>query len=329
MLPLEDQPEQAPGSVEYRRVTPYVTYALVILNVLVFWYELSLPPLALREFIGSWGVVPAELAVDSPRAYATLLTSMFIHGSFLHIFGNLLFLWVFGDNVEQALGHFTFLAFYLVCGILASLAQAALFAGSQVPAIGASGAIAGVLAGYLLLYPRAPVRLLLFVGPFLTVGRAAALLPIGIWFVMQFFQGVLSLGASTGDTGGIAYIAHVGGFLTGAALTLVIRRARGQRLGTFTGGYLWGPFFRNWLILIGVLLALIGGGALLAGAGSPGLGSLLKALAIVLAGLVALVDGVIRLLGRLSLLGPGRGTGRVLAGLQVLAALGLMLGLLG
>jgi hypothetical protein len=214
--------------------------------------------------------------------------------------------------------------FYLVAGIVASLAQVAVFPESQAPMIGASGAVAGVLAGYLLLFPRAPVRLILFLGPFLVLGRVAAMVLIGLWVALQFFQGFLMLRLEEAEAEGVAYFAHIGGFLAGSLLTLVIRAARGERLGSFRRGYLWGPVFRNWLLVILALVVTLVAGALIAATVSPVLGGLIQGLAVVAAGLVALIDGLIRVAGRPSLLGTGRGAGRLLALIQTLAGLGIL-----
>ena len=323
MLPIGDQPEKAEGRVERHDLVPFVTYGLVALNVLVLVYQLTLPPVALRAFFLSWGVVPAAVVAGEPRALLALLTAMFIHAGLIHLLSNMIFLLVFGDDVERAFGHWTYLGFYLVAGIAASLSQVAVYPTSTVPLIGASGAVAGVLAGYLLLFPRAPVRLLVFVGPLLFIGRAAALLIIGAWIVLQFVLGFQALDLPE-ETVGVAYFAHIGGFVTGAILTLIIRSARGEHLGSFSRGFLAGPYFRNWLLLIGAFLAAIAIGALVAGT-SPVLGAVLQLLAIGAAGLVALFDGLARLAGRPSLLGPGRGIGRALAALQALAGLGILI----
>lgn len=226
MIPIQDSPERP------RRSFPLVTLLLIGANVAVFVYELTLGP-ALPAFVQSYGIVPLEITIGSPLTtstpspvYLTLLTAMFIHGGFLHIGGNMLFLWIFGDNVEDSLGHPLFLGFYFLCGIVAGLAQVAVAPLSTVPAIGASGAIAGVLAGYLLLFPNAVVRTLLLIGPFVTFSRLSALLMIGVWIIFQVVSGVVDL-AGTGGTGGtgagVAFWAHVGGFATGLAATGVWR----------------------------------------------------------------------------------------------------------
>jgi membrane associated rhomboid family serine protease len=224
MIPISD----APGR-RYR--FPFVMLAILVLNVLVFLYEITLPPDALQEFFQSAGVVPVEYTAgrDVPPpppagiVWLTLLTSMFMHGGFLHIASNMLYLFIFGDNVEDRLGHLGFLIFYFACGTAAGLTHVVFNSGSQVPSIGASGAIAGVLAGYLLLFPQAQVRTLVFIGPFITMTRISALILIGFWFLTQLLAGVASLGATTEQTAGIAFWAHIGGFIAGLILVNVFR----------------------------------------------------------------------------------------------------------
>ena len=225
MIPIGDDPGP-------RRLTPIVTFALVAINILVFLYELSLGG-AIEGLFRSAGVIPLEFARNQdlpPPApggtyYTTLLTSMFLHGGLLHIGSNMLFLWVYGDNVEDRLGHGRFLLFYLLCGLVASATHIFFNWGSRIPSIGASGAIAGVLAGYLILFPRASIRTLLFLGPFITMTRVPAILLIGFWFVTQVFSGVAALGESE-QTSGVAFWAHVGGFVAGLPLVLLLRQPR-------------------------------------------------------------------------------------------------------
>jgi membrane associated rhomboid family serine protease len=150
---------------------------------------------------------------------------MFLHGGFLHIGSNMLFLWIFGDNVEDRLGHLHFLVFYLLCGFGATAAHLYFNWGSPIPSIGASGAIAGVLGGYLLLFPSASIRTLLFLGPFITMTRVPAIILIGFWFVTQLFSGVASIAGGTEQTSGIAFWAHVGGFVVGLPLVLLLRQS--------------------------------------------------------------------------------------------------------
>ena len=177
------------------------------------------------------GIVPVEFTrgvlVGPPPPFGmpwtTLFTSMFLHGGFLHIASNMLYLFIFGDNVEDRLGHFRFLIFYFVCGVAAGLTHIVVNANSDVPSIGASGAIAGVLAAYLRLFPHAQVRTLIFIGPIVLVPRIAAAFLIIFWFATQFFSGITSLGATTDQTSGVAVWAHIGGFIAGLILLEVMR----------------------------------------------------------------------------------------------------------
>src|SRR5260370_5270315 len=197
--------------------------AMVVLNVLAFVFELSFGSTAsLDNLFLSAGVVPVEFThpgtlVGPPpplgSPITTLFTSMFLHGGLLHIASNMLYLFIFGDNVEDKLGHFRFLIFYLVCGVIAGITHIVVNAGSPVPSIGASGAIAGVLAAYLRLFPHAPVRTLLFIGPFILVPPIAAAFLILFLFATQFFSGITSLGATSQETSGLAVWAHIGGFI--------------------------------------------------------------------------------------------------------------------
>ena len=224
MIPISDDPER-------RRTFPFVTLTLIAINIVVFVFELGVPnPDALFQ---SAGVVPLEFATGrdiAPAAplgsyYSTLITSMFLHGGWLHLGSNMLFLWIFGDNVEDHLGHLRFLLFYFVCGLAASATHIYFNWGSPIPSVGASGAIAGVLGGYILLFPSARVRTLLFIGPFITMARIPALIMIGFWFVTQLLSGVMSLGV-TEQTAGVAFWAHIGGFIAGLPLVLVLRQPR-------------------------------------------------------------------------------------------------------
>jgi membrane associated rhomboid family serine protease len=235
MIPIGDTTDRRVHSF------PRITLLLIAANVLVFLYQLSLGP-AVILFIEAFGAVPAELTTGvaaSPGTpspvYLTLVTSMFMHGGLLHIASNMLFLWVFGDNVEDMMGHITFLGFYLVSGLLAGIAHVMVNPESQVPAIGASGAVAGVLAGYLLLFPRAQVRTLLFIPPFITVTRIAAFVMIGIWFVLQLVNGLLELGAQGADAGGVAFWAHIGGFAAGFVMMLLWKVISGRRSASTWG----------------------------------------------------------------------------------------------
>ncbi|HBB35730.1 MAG TPA: rhomboid family intramembrane serine protease [Cyanobacteria bacterium UBA8803] len=211
------------------RITPYVTYALIAVNIVVFIHELTLAPGQLNQFFQLYAVVPRELTasfngipVNQPVPEPlTLVTSQFLHGGFMHIAGNMLFLWIFGNNIEDRLGHLKYLIFYITCGVLAALAQWFFSIQSTIPALGASGAIAGVMGAYILRFPNAQINTLVFLGYFITTVRLPAIFFLGFWFVQQAFSSVASLAvpADIGmKSGGIAYWAHAGGFVFGAIL---------------------------------------------------------------------------------------------------------------
>ena len=221
MVPLRDN--------NPTKITPYVTYALIAINILVFIYELSLTPPQLQGFFHLYAVVPRELtasfngiSVNQPvPEWLTLITSQFLHGGFLHIAGNMLFLWIFGNNIEDQLGRIKYLIFYLACGVLAALAQWFFSSGSSIPSLGASGAIAGVLGAYILRFPKAEILTLIPLGFFITTFKVPAVFFLGFWFVEQALYGVASLEAPANigmEGGGIAYWAHAGGFVFGAIL---------------------------------------------------------------------------------------------------------------
>jgi membrane associated rhomboid family serine protease len=217
MIPLRD--------INPRRRFPLITLALILLNVVVFVYELLLPSeSALNSLVFTWGLVPYRLAQLDPRSIITIFTSMFMHSGFMHIAGNMLYLWIFGDNIESALGSFRFTVFYLLCGLGAALGQVLIDPASEVPMIGASGAISGVLGAYLLLYPRVEVETLLILGYFVRLVRMPALVVLGFWIILQLFSGLASLGMDA--SGGVAFFAHVGGFVAGLVLVLLLRRRR-------------------------------------------------------------------------------------------------------
>ncbi|HEX8619300.1 MAG TPA: rhomboid family intramembrane serine protease [Thermoanaerobaculia bacterium] len=212
MIPLRDD--------NPRRTVPFVTYALVALNVLAFFWQLSLGA-ALQTALFDIAFIPARFWLPGNWVpdILTIVISMFLHGGFLHIGSNMLYLWIFGDNVEDRLGHGKYLIFYLACGFLATYAHAFFSPGSRIPAIGASGAIAGVLGAYLVLYPKARVMTLIPIFIFITIRELPAIFILGIWFVLQLFSGVGSLGVTDAqDMGGVAYFAHIGGFLAGMLL---------------------------------------------------------------------------------------------------------------
>jgi membrane associated rhomboid family serine protease len=199
------------------RTTPIVTVALIVANVVVFLYELFLPAEDLRPFLLSAGLVPAHFT------WISAVTAMFLHAGWLHIGGNMLSLWIFGDNVEDRMGHVGFLLFYLAAGLVANLAQTWADPASVLPLVGASGAIAGVMGAYLLFYPYSRVHVLVFFLFFVDVIDVPAVLFLGIWFLMQLFGGVGQIG-SAGDMGGVAFWAHAGGFVSGLAAALLFRR---------------------------------------------------------------------------------------------------------
>ncbi len=200
-----------------RRLQPVVTYALIAINVLFFIVEL----IAGDAFITAWSFVPSRFMANPLGDVLTIFTSMFMHAGWLHIGGNMLYLWIFGDNVEDRFGHLRYLAFYLVCGVAATGAQLAFSMGSTIPHLGASGAIAGVLGAYILLFPQRNIRVIAGYG----IAEMPALVVIGLWFVLQIFSGVGSLGA-TADTGGVAFMAHIGGFIAGVVLAFFLRGYR-------------------------------------------------------------------------------------------------------
>ena len=189
------------------RTTPFVTIGLIVLNAGGFLYELTLGERAIQAFVEAYGVVPAAFT------WTSIVTSMFLHGGWLHFLGNMLYLWIFGDNVEDRLGHGRYAAFYLLCGALAALGQVLVNPGSRLPMVGASGAVAGVMGAYFVLYPRSRVLTAVFIVFFLDLIEIPAIFFLGIWFLMQLFSGVGSL-ADAAD-GGVAFWAHIVGFLGG------------------------------------------------------------------------------------------------------------------
>jgi membrane associated rhomboid family serine protease len=208
---------------------PVVTVLLIVACAIVFLWQQSLGARGDMEIGYSLGMVPAVLfgGAELPPALrlvppaATVITSMFLHGGWMHIIGNMLFLWIFGNNVEDALGHFRFLAFYLACGIVAALAQGLTDPASEIPMIGASGAIAGVLGAYIVLHPHANVRVFVWIVIFVRLVNVPAWILLGLWFATQLFSG---LATPMDAEGGVAFWAHVGGFVAGILLVLVMRR---------------------------------------------------------------------------------------------------------
>lgn len=197
-----------------RRSTPVLTYVLIVINVLVFLVELS----SGDAFITQWAFVPSRFLANPVGDFITLFTSMFMHGSWVHLGGNMLYLWIFGDNVEDRFGQIGFLIFYLLCGLGATALQLFFSLDSSIPNLGASGAIAGVLGAYILLFPQSRVSVL----QGQRIIPVPALFVIGFWFILQLFSGIGSI-SQTSDTGGVAYMAHVGGFVAGFILTFLFR----------------------------------------------------------------------------------------------------------
>lgn len=230
MIPLRD--------AHPSRSVPLVTLALIVLNCVVFFYELALPPAGLRQLVFTFGMVPAKVAalptnpdVSLGDATVPFLTSMFLHGGWLHLIGNMWFLWIFGDNVEDYLGHLRFLLFYLLCGLAAAVAHLVFNWNSTIPTLGASGAIAGVLGAYLLLFPGARILTLVPVF-FIWLIELPAYVILLYWFALQLLQGTASLAQSPAG-GGVAWWAHVGGFVTGLVLVKVVAPRRRRQYVTW------------------------------------------------------------------------------------------------
>ena len=232
MIPLKDDVPSV--------TIPYVTIGLIALNVLAFLYQTSIGTggeRAAEAFVFEFGATPCRITgacpADFPSPYVTIFTSMFLHGGFLHVGGNMLYLWIFGDNVEDSLGHARFFALYLTAGVVAALTQIAVAPRSPVPMIGASGAVSGVLGAYIMLFPFAGVHMLIVIGFFARIMRWPALVVLGLWILVQFVSGILTFSSSAwggGEAGGTAWFAHIGGFLAGMALLFLMRPRRVGRL---------------------------------------------------------------------------------------------------
>jgi membrane associated rhomboid family serine protease len=211
MIPLRD--------VIPSRTTPYITVAIIIVNALAWFFELALPRDVLPAFLQVYGVVPADFST------VTLITSMFLHGSWSHVLGNMWYLWIFGDNVEDRMGHTRFLIFYLLCGIVAAFGQIAMNPQSTLPTIGASGAIAGVMGAYFVLYPHSRVLTLIPLIIIFEVIELPAIMLLGFWFLMQLFSaGTVAITATTHGSGGVAFMAHVAGFVSGMIGVFAFRK---------------------------------------------------------------------------------------------------------
>lgn len=203
-----------------RHATPVVTFVLIAINVVVFLLQLN----GGDDFIRQWAFIPARFSADPVSTAPTLLTAMFMHGGWMHLAGNMLYLWIFGDNVEDRFGKVGFLVFYLLSGVAATMAQYVVSPGMTIPNLGASGAIAGVLGAYILMFPKAMVNV--------AIGYAVVAMPalivLGFWIALQIFSGVGSIAETNANTGGVAYMAHVGGFVAGLALTFLFRGRGGN-----------------------------------------------------------------------------------------------------
>ena len=209
MFPLRDtQPSYS---------KPIVTVALIVINILVFLYEFSLDPYSKNAFIGTFGLVPDRFH------FANVLTSMFLHGGWMHVLGNMWFLWIFGDNIEDILGHGKYLLFYLLCGVGAAMTQVYFSPDSRVPMVGASGAIAGVMGAYMMKFPYSRINTLIFLAFFITTVEVPAWVMLIYWFFIQLISGVGSVGYSQVSQGGTAFLAHVGGFVAGIGLIYLMR----------------------------------------------------------------------------------------------------------
>jgi membrane associated rhomboid family serine protease len=219
MLPLKD--------LNPTHSRPYVTWVLIILNTLVFLFQWTLDSAGeLDAFFLSYALIPASLTANPLSGeLLTIFTSMFMHGGLAHLLGNMLYLWIFGDNIEDRMGHGRYLLFYLGGGVAAAAAQIAIDPHSPVPMVGASGAIAAVLGGYLLEFPHARIRSIIFLGYFIRFVHVPAIIVLGFWFVLQFFNGFLALSATAAE-GGVAYFAHIGGFVAGVVLVKLFTAGR-------------------------------------------------------------------------------------------------------
>lgn len=216
------------GDTEVRDSGPsIVTIGLIIINVIVFLFEAMMSQPELENFIRNYGVVPAQIMQGN--GLITLLTHMFLHGGWMHLIGNMVFLWVFGDNIEAVMGKVMYLVFYIAGGLAAAALQILVDPASTIPSVGASGAIAAVLGAYIIMFPQARIRVMLLGGGGMGMTRVTAIIFLGIWFVTQLFNGVASLGVPTAETGGVAFWAHIGGFLFGLVIGFLFR-GRAARL---------------------------------------------------------------------------------------------------
>ena len=233
MIPIKDD--------NPRTSTPFVTWGLIALNVIAFVMEISMGGRSMRAFVWTFGMVPEHVTVllmrgapvFYPGVFVPFLTSMFLHGGWLHLGGNMLYLYIFGDNIEDAIGHVQFLLFYLVCGVGAALAHYWVYPNSAIPIVGASGAIAGVLGAYALMFSRARVTTLIPIFFFFQFVELPAYVVLGFWFLIQFFNGFMALGPAGWVGGGVAWWAHIGGFLLGMGLVSILPKRKRPRVMYF------------------------------------------------------------------------------------------------
>jgi membrane associated rhomboid family serine protease len=221
MLPIQD--------LNPTRRLPLMTYGLICINVLVFLWEMSLSEAQLQQAFMELAAVPANISAApfSLETFLDIVRSMFLHGGYEHIAGNMLYLWLFGDNIEDRLGWIMYLVFYFICGFAAAITQVLIDPTSTIPMVGASGAIAGVLGGYLVMFPGVQVRGLVFLGNLGRIAELPAVIVLGFWFVLQLFNGFASLGPET-TSGGVAFFAHIGGFVAGVVLILIFMQLMPQ-----------------------------------------------------------------------------------------------------
>lgn len=212
------------------RIFPFVTIAIIVLNTIVLFVQIT-SPYDQQKIVFAYGAIPNSLlafkSYQPIHPLLTVFTSMFMHGGFLHLGGNMLYLWIFGNNIEDKLGHFRFIMFYILCGVIAAYSHALTDPASQTPMIGASGAVSGILGAYLLLFPHARIHTLVFFGFFVNVIRLPAILVIGFWIVLQFINGIVIKGVV--GNGGVAWFAHIGGFLAGFLLIKLFLKTKRNR----------------------------------------------------------------------------------------------------
>jgi membrane associated rhomboid family serine protease len=306
---------------------PFFTIALLLINITIFVYQLTLGIDGAGAFIERWGFYPVEFW-SGDRVF-TIISSIFLHGGLLHIASNMIFLAIFGPNVEDQLGRRTFIIFYFAGGLIATIAYAIAFPDMDVPLVGASGAIAAVLGGYVLLFPRAMVRSLLFIGPFVTAGRVAAIILIGFWFLLQLMQSIVSV-LELAPQENVAFLAHAAGFVFGVIAVGAIRESRDQTISHWeSGDQRWfNRSFRNWVALVVLFGAGLATTQFLAHQGNEALASLLQAALLGVAGVVAILDGWWRIRGRPGLLGSTQRAERSVALIQIILGVSMFVGIL-